>query len=94
MRIPSFVKLPKHRTFNYVPRYYNPQKEELNKIIRNAELGIPQKQANKQKNINYYFSQKRAGNKQTLLLRIIVFSTIILMLVALYYIFDVIKFVF
>ncbi len=29
MGIPRMFKLPKHKTFNYVPRYYDPEKEEM-----------------------------------------------------------------
>lgn len=29
MRIPSFFKQPKHQRFEYLPRYYDPDKEEL-----------------------------------------------------------------
>ena len=92
MRISGFIKLPKHRTFNYVPRYYNPEKEELEKVVRNAELNIPQK-LNKNK-INYYFNQRRKGVNNTLLRRTIIFITLILLLISLYYIFDVIYLIF
>ena len=42
MALPSFFKIPKHRTFNFVPRYYNERKEKLEERIRSAEqeLGI------------------------------------------------------
>jgi hypothetical protein len=28
-KIPSLVRLPKYKTFNYLPRYYNPDVEEI-----------------------------------------------------------------
>ena len=28
-KLPSFVKLPKYKQFEYMPRYYNPVKEEI-----------------------------------------------------------------
>lgn len=37
MAIFSFFKTPKHQTFNYKPRYYDPDKERLDAIIRNAK---------------------------------------------------------
>lgn len=37
MAIFSFFKTPKHQKFNYIPRYYDPQKERLNEIIRQAK---------------------------------------------------------
>ena len=94
MRISGFIKLPKHRTFNYVPRYYDPEKEELEKVVRNAELGVPQKLHKSEKKINYYFNQRRADAKQSFIRRIIVFTTLILLVVALYYIFGVIYLIF
>ncbi len=36
MALFSFFKTPKHQKFNYIPRYYNPQKEKLDEIIANA----------------------------------------------------------
>jgi len=94
MRISGFIKLPKHRTFNYVPRYYNPEKEELENVVRKAELGVPQKLHKTDKKISYYFNQRRADAKQSFIRRMIVFTTLILILVALYYIFGVIYYIF
>lgn len=94
MRISGFIRLPKHRTFNYVPRYYDPQKEELEKVVKNAELGIPQKLNKQPKKINYYFDQRRASAKQSFIRKLIVFATLILLLVVLYYIFDVVYLIF
>ena len=33
----SFFRTPKHRVFNYTPRHYDPDKEELHNRIRQAE---------------------------------------------------------
>ncbi len=38
MALPSFFKINKNRRFNYIPRYYNPDKEELEERIRNIEI--------------------------------------------------------
>ncbi|OFX44169.1 MAG: hypothetical protein A2046_08080 [Bacteroidetes bacterium GWA2_30_7] len=32
MGLPGFFKLPKHKSFNYSPRYYDERKEELEKL--------------------------------------------------------------
>jgi hypothetical protein len=42
MGIPRFIKLPKHKTFNYSPRYWDPEKEEREERIRRIkqEMGI------------------------------------------------------
>lgn len=34
----KFNKIPKHRVFNYVPRYYDPAKDERDAIINNAKI--------------------------------------------------------
>ena len=39
----SLVKLPdRHKRFEYIPRYYDPRKEELNKKIEQAENAVDQ----------------------------------------------------
>lgn len=42
MGIPRFIKLPRHKTFNYSPRYWDPEKEEREERIRRIkqEMGI------------------------------------------------------
>jgi preprotein translocase subunit SecY len=37
MALFSFFKAPRHQQFKYVPRYYDPQKERLDEIIKNAK---------------------------------------------------------
>ncbi|MBK8502100.1 MAG: hypothetical protein IPL46_07790 [Saprospiraceae bacterium] len=37
MALFSFFKAPKHQQFKYVPRYYDPQKERIEEIIKNAK---------------------------------------------------------
>ena len=37
MALFSFFKTPKHQRFKYEPRFYNPQKERLEEIIKNAK---------------------------------------------------------
>lgn len=44
MRIPSLVKLPRHRQFTYEPRYYNAQKEELDARVKVIESQIKEEQ--------------------------------------------------
>jgi hypothetical protein len=42
MGIPRFIKLPKHKKFNYSPRYWDPEKEEREERVRRIkhEMGI------------------------------------------------------
>ena len=41
MGIPRFFKLPKYNEFNYIPRYYNPEKEAREERLKKIkqELG-------------------------------------------------------
>jgi hypothetical protein len=42
MGIPRFFKLPKYNEFNYIPRYYDPEKEARKERLKkiNQELGL------------------------------------------------------
>jgi hypothetical protein len=44
MKIPSIVKLPKHKRFEYVPRYYDPIKDEINQKIAQAKRELEAEQ--------------------------------------------------
>jgi hypothetical protein len=41
-KLPSFIKLPRNRKFEYKPMYYSEAKEEMDKMIESAkhELGL------------------------------------------------------
>mgnify|MGYP000421397754 CR=1 FL=1 len=34
MRIPQFTKINRHRSFDYTPMYYNPEKEDLDNRVK------------------------------------------------------------
>lgn len=40
MALPSFFTINKNRRFNYIPRYYNPDKVELEERIRSIEIDM------------------------------------------------------
>jgi hypothetical protein len=40
MKFPQFSKINRHRTFNYTPVYYNPEKEELDKRVKAIEAEL------------------------------------------------------
>lgn len=40
MGLPSFFRTFKPRSFNYIPRYYDEQKENLQERIRNIEMEL------------------------------------------------------
>lgn len=37
MRLPSFIKLPKNRKFNFPSRHYDPSRDDLEQRISNAK---------------------------------------------------------
>ncbi|TVR78475.1 MAG: hypothetical protein EA412_08545 [Chitinophagaceae bacterium] len=39
-----FFKIPEHNRFNYDPRYYDPEKEDLEKRVRLAKLNRPEEE--------------------------------------------------
>lgn len=48
MKFSSF-KPPKHRTFGYIPRHYDPEKEELAKRVKRYEAGSSDKEIVKER---------------------------------------------
>lgn len=46
----SFFKLPQHKQFNYIPRYYEPEKDKLNPDSEENELRLERGAFFKQKN--------------------------------------------
>lgn len=86
----GFFKLPKHRNFNYKPRYYDPIKEEVQERVKKIEQEIS---GDKDKYVpgssirggirHQYESSRRAVNKtkmQRLLIRLMLIALIILIL--------------
>ncbi|HRI27702.1 MAG TPA: hypothetical protein PK239_11845 [Chitinophagales bacterium] len=46
----NFFKLPQHKQFNYIPRYYDPEKDKLNPDSEENELKLERGAFFKQKN--------------------------------------------
>lgn len=67
MGIPSFFRTYKHKVFEYRPRYYDENKEELDNIIKNAELekGIKKEGEFKRSITRGSFRENRINVKQT-----------------------------
>ena len=85
-----FFKLPKYRTFNYKPRYYDPIKDEVQEHERlvkhevNADKGNYVPGASIRGNIKHQFQNSRKEVKksktQTLLIRLMLIVIIFLIL--------------
>lgn len=39
-KLPSFIKLPRHKNFEYKPLYYNEAKEEMKQRVERAKLEL------------------------------------------------------
>jgi len=72
MALPSFFKINKNRRFNFIPRYYDPQKENLEKRIKSIEqeMGVKEGEAyrpsiRKGQMTNYFNRKKGKAQKQS-----------------------------
>jgi hypothetical protein len=66
MKFPSISRIPKHRKFNYEPRYYDPVKEDIkNRTERiRSEIDLEKNKTYRQ-NIREAFNQRDRDNKKT-----------------------------
>jgi len=66
MKFPSITRIPKHRKFNYEPRYYDPVKEDIkNRTERiRAEIDV-EKNKTSRENIREAFSRRERDNRKT-----------------------------
>jgi hypothetical protein len=89
----TFFKIPKHRVFNYKPRYYDAEKEELNERVRKIEDEIKQKNSGgeyvfKRENINFRKAQGADQKRKSIKLpnkRLFVYAAILLFVVAMFF---------
>ncbi len=83
MKFSGFIKLPRHRQFNYTPRYYNEYQEKLEKKhIENESKNII-REDNKRMS-DYYYSRVKYSKEQSLVRRIIILITVIMLIIATY----------
>ena len=85
MALPSFFKINKNRRFNFIPRYYDPQKENLEKRIRSIEqeMGVKEGEAyrpsiRKGQMTNYFNRKKGKAQKQSNIRLIIILLVLFL----------------
>ena len=80
MALFSFFKTPRHQKFEYKPRFYDPQKEKVEQILRNArgegssdtELAKTRIASTFQRRSKSHSSTKRAMRKSNFLLLAII----------------------
>ena len=85
-KLPSFFKLPKHKEFEFKPRYYDAHKEEFEKRIENTKNEISGKYKLGIRNLynkkrgKYSESQKKLSNfRIAIIIMILLFLAYILL---------------
>ena len=90
----SFFRTPKHRVFNYQPLYYDERKEALQERIARAKGEAESKNENyvPGRNIRHNFRkslyESRKNASTPAVIRLIVLLSIVVLMVALYYVFQ------
>lgn len=85
MKVSGFFKTPKHRVFEYKPRYYNPELEEIEQKLKEkqAQNFI---QSQDESKIHHHIDLKRSIEKKSYSVRLLILVfTFTLLTVALYY---------
>ena len=93
--ISNLFKLPRHKTYNYKPRFYDPVKEEMQRKLKEKQgldMDIDDVEVPIQQRISIkdnYINRKYADKKETKMRIYIRVVTIALLLLILYMLFDV-----
>jgi len=83
MKFSGFIKLPKHRTFNYQARYYDEKKDRLeNRSKENNAKNLIKEDSKKIS--DYYITRAKYTKKQSLVRRIIIVTTMLLLVAVVY----------
>ncbi len=92
MALPSFFKINKHKEFNFIPRYYDSQKENLDKRIKSIEqeMGVKEGEAyrptiRKGQMTNYFNRKKGKAQKQSNIRLIIIVIVLFLISYVLFF---------
>ena len=86
MGIPSFFRTPKPKPFNYIPRYYDEQKEDLEERIRNieSEMGVKEGEAYRPQirkgHMSNYFRRKQKRVQKQSNIRLVVIILILFLI--------------
>ena len=66
MKIPSFIRLPKNKRFNFEPRYYDPIKEEIEERTSRIKNEMEEEEGYSHRgSISSAFRRKQRQNKQS-----------------------------
>ena len=90
MAIPTFFKINKHKKFNFIPRYYDPQKEDLEERIRSVEreMGVKEGEAYRptirKGQMSSYFNRKSRKAQKRSNIRLIIILLILFLIAYLF----------
>ena len=77
MKVPSIVRLPKPKTFNFEPRYYDPVKEDVaNRTARIKQEMSQTHQEFARSNISGSFARRERENRNVSLLQLVIIVTL------------------
>ncbi len=86
MALPGFFKINKHKQFNFIPRYYDPQKEDLEKRIRSVEREMGAKEGEayrptiRKGQMSNYFNRKRGKAQKQSNIRLIIILIVLFLI--------------
>ena len=82
MKLTGFFKTPKHRVFNYKPRYYNPEEEELEQKLKQkqAENFVKDEKIKIRRHIELRRSEEKKAYGRRLLIISIIFVLLFIIL--------------
>ena len=85
--LPKFFRTYKHKQFNYIPLYYNQQKEELEERVKNIENELKGKSSGEYKRgiVKGSFKHMRSMRKRTDRVSSVRLIIIVILLLALVY---------
>lgn len=83
MRFFSFFHLPRHREFNFQPRYYDPIKEEIEERVKMIKKEQNSEQQERNSMISAAFRRRQNQNKTTSINQFLILA--ILVTTALFY---------
>jgi len=93
MKLTGFFKTPKHRIFNYKPRYYDPEQEDFNEKLEKKQTENFIKSEQEKQKIHHQFEIRRSEEKRSYAFRLLVIlTTFVLLTIALYYGFKIVNF--
>ena len=86
MALPSFFKKNKHKEFNFIPRYYNQQKENLEGRVRSIEREMEAKEGEayrptiRKGQMSNYFNRKRGKAQKQSNIRLIIIVIVLFLI--------------